>query len=231
VFPLRDTIPSRRPPFVVWLLVLANALVFAWELWLAPRELELAALTLGIVPRRFSDPAWAAQVGFAPGGWWVFLTHQFLHAGWLHLIGNLWMLWIFGDNVEDRMGSLRFLCFYLTCGVLAGLTQALATAGSELPSLGASGAIAGVMGAYLVLFPRARVITVVPIFFYPLFLELSAFVYLGLWFLTQVFSGTLALGAPAETGGVAFAAHAGGFAAGLLLHRSFLRRTRRREPR
>jgi membrane associated rhomboid family serine protease len=230
VFPLRDTIPSRRPPFVVWLLVLANALVFVWELRLEPRELEQAVLTLGIVPRRFTDPAWAAQVGFSQG-WWVFLSHQFLHAGWLHLIGNLWMLWIFGDNVEDRLGSLRFLVFYLTCGVLAGLTQTLAAAGSELPSLGASGAIAGVMGAYLVLFPRARVITVVPIFFYPLFFELSAFVYLAFWFLIQVFSGTLALGAPAETGGVAFAAHAGGFAAGLLLHRWFLPRARRRRPR
>ncbi len=195
------------------MLVLVNVLVFLWELTLPEKRLEQAFFQYGIVPRRLGEG----------GGYFTFLTHQFLHAGWLHVIGNLWTLWIFGDNVEDRMGHGRFLGFYLLCGVLAGLAQSLASAGSGLPSIGASGAIAGVMGAYFVLFPRARVITFVPVFFYPLFFEIPAVVYLGLWFAMQLFSGTLSLASPSDVGGIAFLAHVGGFVAGLLLHRLFVR--------
>ncbi|MEJ2219161.1 MAG: rhomboid family intramembrane serine protease, partial [Gemmatimonadota bacterium] len=172
--------------------------------------------------------AWAQYVGFPIHTYWPFLTHMFLHAGWLHIIFNMWFLWIFGDNVEDRMGRARFLAFYLLCGLVAATTQMLVTPGSTIPSVGASGAIAGVMGAYLFLFPKARVIVLLPIFFFPFFFELPAIVYLIFWFGLQLFSGTLALARPEHVGGIAFWAHVGGFTAGVVLYRLFLVRQKRR---
>ncbi len=140
----------------------------------------------------------------------------------------MWALWIFGDNVEDRMGSLRFLIFYLLCGVAAGLTQMLSSPLSTVPSVGASGAIAGVLGAYLLLFPRAWVEVVMPIWFYPVFFELPAVVYLGFWFFTQLFSGTMALASPRQVGSIAWWAHVGGFVTGMLFCGIFVERRRRR---
>src|SRR5262249_11075413 len=153
---------------------------------------------------------WAARVGFPVGSYWTLLTHQFLHGGWLHILSNMWALWIFGDNVEDAMGHWGFAGFYLLCGVVAGVTQLLSQPHSTVPSLGASGAIAGVLGAYLLLYPRARVIVLIPIFIIPFFFEVPALVYLGLRFFSQLFNGTLALAAPNEAGGIAFWAHVGG---------------------
>ena len=215
-------------PVVTRALILVNALVFFFELALPNNALEKAVYLFGVVPARLTDPAWAATMGFPGGSYWSLITHQFLHGGWLHIISNMWALWIFGDNVEDAMGRLRFVVFYLVCGVLAAFTQVLTTPDSTLPSIGASGAIAGVLGAYLLLHPTSRVVVLLPIFFFPFFFEVPAVVYLGIWFVTQLLNGTLALSIPEQSGGIAFWAHVGGFVAGMLLCRLFVQKGRRR---
>ncbi|HVT15375.1 MAG TPA: rhomboid family intramembrane serine protease [Thermoanaerobaculia bacterium] len=225
MFPLRDTVPSRHPPVMTWALIAANALVFLYQLTLPPQAQELLAYRFGIVPARFTDPYWASLVGFPADHLWPFLTSMFLHGSFFHILANMWTLWIFGDNVEDRMGPFRFLVFYLLCGFAAGGIHWLTNLDSTLPTIGASGAIAGVLGAYLALYPRARILTFLPIFIIPLFFELPAFVYLGIWFISQLFNGTFSLGTDAAAaGGVAWWAHVGGFLAGLLLFPLFLRR-------
>lgn len=228
MFPIRDSIPTRTVPIVTRALILINALVFFCELALPKEALERFFYLFGIVPARLAHPAWAAAEGFPAGAYWTLLTHQFLHGGWLHIISNMWALWIFGDNVEDAMGHVRFAVFYLVCGVLAALTQVFTQPDSTLPSIGASGAIAGVLGGYLLLYPTARIVVLLPIFFFPFFFELPAVLYLGIWFVTQLFSGTLALAAPQQVGGIAFWAHVGGFVSGIVLCRAFVRRVRRR---
>ena len=169
MFPIQDSVPSRSVPVVTRALILINAIVFFFELSLPQASVEQLFYLFGIVPARFTHPDWAAYVGFPVDSYWPFLTHQFLHGGWLHIIFNMWTLWIFGDNVEDRMGPLRFGIFYLTCGILAGVAQLLTNSDSTVPSVGASGAIAGVLGAYLLLFPTARLVVMFPIFFFPFF--------------------------------------------------------------
>jgi membrane associated rhomboid family serine protease len=226
MIPIRDTIPRRNPPIVTWLLILVNGVVFFFELTMPPTVLEQFFHLFGIVPARYTHPDWAAWVGFPIDNYWPFLTSMFLHGGWLHIIGNMWALWIFGDNVEDRMGPFRFATFYVLCGTVAGVTHALTNPNSTMPTVGASGAIAGVMGAYFVLYPRARVIVLLPILFIPFFFEVPAVFYLGFWIFTQVFSGTLSLAAPGDVGGVAWWAHVGGFAAGAVLQFFFVRRAR-----
>lgn len=230
MIPIRDSIPSRSVPLVTRGLILMNALVFFYELALPDKSLASLFYSFGIVPARFTDPGWADAAGSPAGGYWVFLTHQFLHGGWLHILSNMWTLWIFGKNVEDALGHLRYGVFYLLCGVLAGLAQLLAQPHSHVPSLGASGAIAGVLGAYFLLYPKARVVLLVPLFWVPYFFEVPAVLYLGLWFVSQLFNGTLALAGPAEAGGIAFWAHVGGFAAGMLLCGLFVRRRRSLQP-
>src|SRR2546426_10050664 len=140
MFPLQDSVPSRSVPVLTRALILINALVFFFEVALPSQALEQVIYLFGIVPARFTHPDWAAAVGFPVDNYWPLLTHQFLHGGWLHIISNMWALWIFGDNVEDRMGPVRFAIFYLTCGVLAGLTQMLSNSHSTGPAVGASGA-------------------------------------------------------------------------------------------
>lgn len=223
MFPIRDTIPARNPPIVTWLLILTNGVIFLFELMLPPRALPEFFYVFGVVPARYSHPEWAAWVGLPLNDYWPFLTSMFLHGGWLHVIGNMWTLWIFGDNVEDRMGPLRFLVFYLLCGLAAGTVHWYTNPHSTLPTVGASGAIAGVMGAYFALFPASRVIVLLPILFFPFFFELPAILYLGFWALTQVFSGSLSLAAAGDAGGVAWWAHVGGFVAGLVLYQFFIR--------
>jgi membrane associated rhomboid family serine protease len=230
MFPIRDTVPSRRPPFVTWTLIAVNGLVFLFEQSLDPQTLDSLFYWFGLVPARYTHPAWAIRVGLPLDDYWPLLTSMFLHGGWLHLVGNMWTLWIFGDNVEERMGPLRFALFYLLTGLVAGLTHGLTNPSSTIPTVGASGAIAGVLGAYFVLFPRARIVAMFPVFFWPFFFELPAATYLVLWYLSQVLTGTLAGMLPARGGGVAWWAHAGGFAAGVLLHRLFLL-PRRSAPR
>lgn len=222
MFPIRDVIPHRFPPVTVVALILANGFVFLVETSLSPETLKQVFYLFGLVPARYSHPAWASGVGLPLDDYWPFLTSMFLHGGWFHIIANMWCLWLFGDNVEDRMGHVRFLLFYLACGLAAGVIQVLTQADSTLPTVGASGAIAGVMGAYLFLFPFARILVLVPIFIFPFFFELPAVIFMGFWFFMQLFGGLQSLAAPG-LGGIAFWAHVGGFAAGVLLHPIFLK--------
>ena len=214
MIPLRDTLRSRTLPLVTVGLIALNVLVFVEQLRAGPPADRLI-LAYGLVPARLLH--WD-ELGGPPGvlRFLPLLTSQFLHGGWLHLLGNLLYLWVFGDNVEDRLGHVKFLFFYLACGVAAGLAQVWADPSSPVPTVGASGAIAGVLGAYLVSFPKARVLTFVPIFFLPWLVEIPAVVFLVLWFLTQVLMAWAGVGREA-TGGVAWWAHVGGFLAGALL--------------
>ena len=166
VIPIRDTIPSRNTPIGTWILIAANGVVFIFELMLPEPVLQAVFYYFGIVPARYSHPEWAAWVGLPIDDYWPFVTSMFLHGGWLHIIGNMWTLWIFGDNVEDRMGTARYLVFYFICGLAAALVHFFTNPDSTLPTVGASGAIAGVMGAYLLFFPHSRVITLIPLFFF-----------------------------------------------------------------
>src|SRR6266849_4786361 len=215
MIPIRDTLPRRNPPIATLILILINCIVFLFELTMSEPTLEQFFYLFGVVPARFTHPDWAYWMGFPANSYWPFLTSMFLHGGWLHIIGNMWTLWIFGDNVEDRMGPFRFVIFYLLCGLAAGLVHCFTNPDSTLPTVGASGAIAGVMGAYFFLFPTARVVVLVPVFLIPFFFELPAVIYLGFWALSQVFSGTLSLASERAVGGVAWWAHVGGFIAGL----------------
>ena len=210
MIPLRDDNPSHRLPVVTYALIAANVAAFLYEKSLGPGMRPLFE-HWGLVPYRViasfvGDGSITAQLT-------TVFTSLFLHAGWLHLIGNLWYLWIFGDNVEDRLGHGRFVLFYLVCGVAAALAQVSFYPDSMVPMVGASGAIAGVMGAYLYLYPRANVVSLVPILMFLQVLVIPAPVFLGLWFLLQLWQGTFAVGA-GEAAGVAWWAHIGGFAAG-----------------
>lgn len=233
MIPLRDANPSRRLPVVMGLLILVNALVFLVELSWPPQQQERMFYDLGLVPARyFGPPGDVMPVGgmAAPSTaayLWPFLTHMFLHAGWLHVLSNMWILWIFGDNVEDRMGHGRFLLFYLICGLAAAGTQMFLSRGSDVPMVGASGAIAGVLGAYVLLYPLAQVLVVLPILFYPWFFRVPALVYIAIWFGLQLLSGTQALSSAGQEGpGVAWWAHVGGFLAGMALCPLLARRPR-----
>ncbi|MHB8762811.1 MAG: rhomboid family intramembrane serine protease [Deferrisomatales bacterium] len=212
MFPIRDTIPSRRTPYVTYGLIAANLAVFVHQLGMGPVELQRFFSYWGILPARYSTPEVWRHFGVVEQ-LLPFFSSMFLHGGFLHILGNLWMLWIFGDNVEDWFGSGKYLVFYLFCGVASGLIHLAFNWGSQLPTIGASGAIAGVMGAYFLLYPRARVLTLVPIFFFLTFLEVPAWVFLGFWFLLQFLSGTAAMAA-GGAGGIAWWAHIGGFVAG-----------------
>jgi len=230
MFPIRDTVPSRHRPVITYTLIAANILAFLYQLSLPERAQEQLILVYGIVPARFTHPSWASSVGFPPESVWPFFTSQFLHGGFFHILANMWTLWIFGDNVEDRMGPLRYLAFYLLCGAVAGVLLWMSNPDSQVPTIGASGAIAAVLGAYLRLYPRARIVTMIPIFIIPFFFELPAFFFLGFWFLTQLLNGTFSVGSTAAQG-VAWWAHVGGFLAGLVACPLFLRHDRTGPPR
>jgi hypothetical protein len=210
MFPLRDENPSLTTPFVTRALIVLNVLVFCYELSLGS-GLNRFVASYALVPRRFElalhglEPLSAAALPL--------FSSLFLHGGWLHLIGNMWYLWIFGDNIEDRLGHAWYALFFVVGGAFAGIIHVLTNSGSNLPTVGASGAIAAVLGAYAAAFPRARVITLLPLF--PIFpvVPVPALFVLGFWFLMQFASGALALGA-GMSGGVAWWAHIGGFAFG-----------------
>jgi len=214
MIPLKDTIVSRGVPVVTGLIILINCLVFFLELQFSEDQLQQFVNEYGFIPARLSHD---------PATWWTLFTCMFLHGGWMHLIGNMWGLFLFGDNVEDRMGSVRYLLFYLLCGIGAGLAHYFTNRLSEIPTVGASGAIAGVFGAYFLLFPTARVITLIPILIFPILVEIPAVIYLGLWFVSQLLYGTATIGAE-HVASVAFWAHVGGFIAGMVLMPVFRQR-------
>jgi membrane associated rhomboid family serine protease len=207
MIPLYDTLHSRRFPVVNWMLIGVNVLVFLYELSLSPAALDRLTRTWGLVPAQFF--AHPAEL------WVTIFTSMFLHGGWFHIISNMWVLFIFGDNVEDRLGGARYLVFYLLSGVAAALLETFILPSSPVPTIGASGAIAGVLGAYLILYPRAKVASLVPILFILTIIEIPAFIFLLFWFVSQLFSGWLALQGAAGSG-VAWWAHVGGFLFGMV---------------
>jgi membrane associated rhomboid family serine protease len=216
VIPLRDTIPSSRFPAVTLLLIVANVASFLYFLSLGPRT-ETFLQSFGLTPAYvIYDVTHHLYLRVAV----PFVSSQFLHGGWLHLIGNMWFLWIFGNNVEDKMGHRRFLGFYLLCGICAALGQVWSAPSSVMPMVGASGAIAGVLGAYFLLFPHAKVLTLIPLFIVFTTVEIPAVLFLGFWFVMQFLNGTMAFseaGSGGTGGGVAWWAHVGGFASGMAL--------------
>lgn len=216
MFPLQDSNQARSFPLVNWLILIVNVLFFLFELSIPDRELNAFLQMNGFVPARFSEYFGIGQV-------MTIFSSMFLHGGWMHLISNMWALHIFGDNVEDKMGHGSYLVFYLICGVAAALTDLLVHPFGTMPTIGASGALAGVLGAYLILFPTARIITFIPIFIIPYFVEVPAIVFLGIWFLTQFFTGLGSLDASslAAEATVAWWAHVGGFIAGMILVKFF----------
>ncbi len=217
MIPIKDTIPRSTFPFATLLIIVMNFLVFAFERSLPKDELNAVIYLFGLVPARYSHPAWAKIMGFPLDSYWPFLTDLFLHGGWLHIIGNMWFLFLFGDNVEDMLGHVRFFFFYLFAGLAANLVHFFVNSDSTVPVIGASGAIAGVMGAYMRLFPRARIVTLIPVLIIPLFFQLPAVLFMGIWFMIQVFSGAISLAVTDGGGGIAWWAHIGGFAVGFLL--------------
>jgi membrane associated rhomboid family serine protease len=214
MIPLRDTQRSESRPYVVILLILLNVLVFAFEVSLTPARNNLLLASWAIVPDQFKVHS--------------LVSYMFLHGGWMHIIGNMWFLWIFGDNVEDAFGHARFLAFYLICGVSAGLLHLALNLGSPVPTVGASGAIAGVMGAYMVKFPHSRILTLVPIIIFLTTIEIPAVFMLLYWLLIQVVSGAYSMGASVTGGGTAWFAHVGGFVAGVVLGWMWKSRPRQR---
>ncbi|MCX7930270.1 MAG: rhomboid family intramembrane serine protease [Chlorobi bacterium] len=227
MIPLQDTIPSRQFPIANWILIGLNTLAFLFEISLSEHKLDMLIRLFGLIPARFTNPEWAEWMGL-PNSWLPLVTNMFLHSGWGHFLGNMWTLYIFGDNVEDRMGSGRYVIFYMLSGIVAGLVHMYLYPNSTIPAIGASGAISGVMAAYMFLFPYSRIIFLFPLFFLPYFFEIPALVYIGVWFLGQLVSGVTVLAITDHAGGIAFWAHIGGFIAGATTYRFFARRRYRK---
>lgn len=215
MFPLYDTVRSRRFPFINWMLILLNGLIFYYEITLGEDRLNRFILNWGLIPAQLTS-------NYAES-WLTVFTSMFLHGGWLHILGNMWTLFIFGDNIEDRMGHGNYLVFYLLSGAAAAILQSVLMPASQVPMIGASGAIAGVLGAYLILYPRARIASLVPILFVFTLVEIPAVIYLGIWFVLQLFSGWSALQG-AASGGIAWWAHIGGFVFGVITVHLFAKR-------
>lgn len=220
MIPIRDTAPCNSTPYVTWGLMAICSLIFV-SMQLMPLELSTKILNLyGMVPNRYANPQWGLENGMPFDGYLSFLTNLFLHGNWMHILFNLWFMWIFGDNVEDRMGRWRFLAFYLICGLLATLIQWYASPTLIIPVVGASGAIAGVLAAYYFIYPYERVV----VFFFPIVLQVPAVLFLGLWVIFQLYhitSSTYVKGIEMDS---AWWAHVGGFIAGAILYRFFLRK-------
>jgi hypothetical protein len=228
MIPIRDDTPRFSAPLVTYFIIALNTLVFLFELSVSEQgrgALNGLIYHFGVVPWRFDHIVAAWPASSLTGLFLPILTSMFLHASWLHLIGNMWFLWIFGDNIEDYLGHFSYLLFYLVCGLAAAVTHILLNAGSRLPSVGASGAIAGVMGAYFVLYPKARVMMWFPPIF---FFHLPAWLVLGYWFFMQFLSGAAtSIAETSQNGGIAFWAHVGGFVAGIVLIKVLPERPRR----
>lgn len=217
MIPIRDNIPSVNVPVVNYLIIAANCAVFIFEM-LYPGNLNELMFQYGLVPAKFSMPDFAAHFTFGEQAFSL-VSFMFMHGSFLHLIGNMWFLYIFGDNVEDRLGSVRYLIFYFFCGWASGLFHIVTNFHSEMPTIGASGAVAGVMGAYLISFSKSRIITLVPILFIPWFVEIPSPFFLGFWVFFQFLSAAVT---DSSTSGVAWWAHIGGFGAGIVFLKLFL---------
>lgn len=215
MIPIRDTIRSETYPIINYVLIALNILAFFVEQSLG-RNLNEFVFTYGLVPARYSVPQISAYFTTTQQVI-AFLTFMFLHGGFFHLLGNMWFLYIFGDNVEDRLGHFRYLAFYLLCGLASGISHLFLNWTSQIPTIGASGAIAGVMGAYFILYPRAKVLTLIPIFFFIQFVEIPAFLFLGFWIFFQFLSAAFS----AQAGGIAWWAHIGGFVFGIIFLKLF----------
>ncbi|MGF1513498.1 MAG: rhomboid family intramembrane serine protease [Elainellaceae cyanobacterium] len=219
--PLRDENPIKVTPYVTYGLIAVNVLIFFYESTLPPQQLTEFFQNWAVVPKELTESFHSGFGGATITEWGTLVSAEFLHAGFLHVAGNMLYLWIFGNNLEEQLGRVRFLAFYLLCGVLASLAQWFFAPESAIPSLGASGAIAGVMGAYIFRYPKVRILTLIPLGFFFFTTRIPALLFLGIWFLQQALYGFASLGAPAtvgmESGGVAYWAHAGGFIFGAAL--------------
>ncbi len=221
MIPLKDRNPTHKVPYVTVVLIAVNVAVFVYEISLG-ESLPAFFDRYGIIPAHVYATLTGEVISISVLG--TLFSSMFLHGGWLHLGGNMLYMWVFGDNVEDKLGHGRFIIFYLLCGLASAVLHVVIEPASTIPTIGASGAIAGVLGAYATMFPRARVVTLIPIFIFIQIAELPALLVLGFWFVLQFFNGMLALGeSDAQMGGVAWWAHIGGFAAGVLLVRTFRR--------
>jgi membrane associated rhomboid family serine protease len=218
MFPIRDDVPSRTYPYATLGLIVLNVAIFLVQFG---QRLADPAAAAGAVASFGLVPAQAAE-----GRIWPFFTSMFMHGGWFHLIGNMWYLWIFGDNVEDRLGPVKFVIFYVACGLIGNLGHYVFNSASSVPAVGASGAIAGVLGAYVVSYPMARILVVIPLFLFFHFLTVPALVVLGFWFIVQLASGTFSLAQSGVYGGVAWWAHIGGFLGGIAILNLFRPRPR-----
>lgn len=225
MIPIKDENPTETFPFVTIFLIVVNILIFLWEKSLSPFALEVVFREFGLVPAKI----WGLIESVIPPFVSLF-TCMFLHAGFFHLAGNMLYLWIFGNNVEDKLGHLRFLMFYLMCGIAATFFHSVIYPKSVVPLVGASGAISGVLGAYLIEFPMARIVTLVFIFFFITTVKVPAFLFIGLWFFMQYIQGLTALAGGIPTG-VAWFAHIGGFITGIIIYRIFPKRKSKRKPR
>ncbi|MFQ5964527.1 MAG: rhomboid family intramembrane serine protease [Candidatus Scalinduaceae bacterium] len=215
MIPIKDRNPSGSFPFVTVGIIAVNVFVFMLELSLGS-GLDDFIMKYGIVPLKVGNYFQVLDLTFVDT-FLPFITSMFLHGGFVHLIGNMWYLWIFGDNIEDKLGHFNYLCFYVMCGIIASSVHVIYNNQSSVPCIGASGAIAGVLGAYMITFPRARVVTILPIWFIWQVIELPAFIVLGLWFVIQFFNGTASITTSASSGGVAWWAHIGGFVSGIFI--------------
>lgn len=213
MFPIHDDNPTRITPYVSYILLIACVLVFIWQISLGDAQ-QQAVYAFGVIPSvLFATKSLPAELQILPA-WLTIFSSMFLHGGWMHLIGNMLYLWVFGNNVEDSMGHGRFIVFYLLCGLFAALTQAVLNPASEIPMIGASGAISGVLGAYLLLHPHARILVVIPIGILIYTPWIAAYWVLGFWFVLQILNSLVSA---SDTGGVAYGAHLGGFVAGMIL--------------
>ena len=219
MIPIRTSVEVQEIPGAVIGLIIANVVVFLVQSGLPTDLAEQFIYHNALVPARYTQPEFASELGLDPGNFLPILTNSFMHGGWLHLIVNMWTLWIFGRALEERLGAPRFVLFYLACGVIASLAHFAFNFYSPVPALGASGAIAGILGGYSLLYPRARIVLVTPVLFFPITYHLPAAVYTAIWFVIQVLQGVAELFAPGDTGGIAWWAHIGGFLAGLALIR------------
>ena len=221
MIPLRDDVPTAITPFVTVALIGACSLIFLWQISLGEREFEMVVYRLGVIPATLVGGEELPLALHPVPPELTLFTSMFLHGGWMHLIGNMLYLWIFGNNIEDSMGHLRFVIFYVACGIVAALVQVYPDPGSTVPMIGASGAISGVLGAYLLLYPRAHVLVLLPLGYFSQLVHLPAMLVLGFWFLLQLINSMFAT---SGSGGVAWGAHIGGFLAGMILIPLFKRR-------